>query len=104
MIHSPDGLGIPRVSDTYLESHTLAYAQCMVKADNRVVHALKCKVDRESNGDGKRLNTVRTVGTKNINTWLTSLAVLGLIGQNSKKKKKKKKKVKDLITTDRATF
>ena len=46
VIHSLDGLGIPRVFDTYLESHTLAYAQCMVKADNRVVHALKYKVEK----------------------------------------------------------
>ena len=40
IIHSPDGLGFPRISDLYLESHTLAYARCEVKADDRVVHAL----------------------------------------------------------------
>ena len=34
-IHSPDGLAFPRVSDIYLESHTLAYARCMIKADNQ---------------------------------------------------------------------
>ena len=37
------------------------------------------------NGDGRRLNTARAVGTKNINKWLTRLVVLGLIGQNSNK-------------------
>ena len=100
VIHSPDGLGIPRVSDTYLELHTLAYAQCMGKADNRVVHALKCKVDRESEWRRKKIkhDSSRAVGTKNINKWLTKLEVLGLIGQNSKQM------VKDLITTDRAMF
>ena len=85
VIHSPDGLGIPSVCDTYLESHILAYAQCMVKADNRVVHALKCKVDRESEWRRKKINMARAVGTKNIKTWLTRMAALGLIGQNLNK-------------------
>ena len=55
VIHSPDGLNIPRFSDIYMESHTLAYARCMVKADSRVVHALKCKVARESKWKRKKL-------------------------------------------------
>ena len=44
IIHSPEGLGFPRISDLYLESHTLAFARCEVKADDRVVHALKSKL------------------------------------------------------------
>ena len=47
-IHSLEGLALPRLSDIYLESHTLAYARCMVKADSRVTHALQCKLERES--------------------------------------------------------
>ena len=47
-IHSLEGLALPRLSDIYLESHTLAYATCMVKADSRVTHALQCKLERES--------------------------------------------------------
>ena len=98
MIHSPDGLCIPRVFDTYLGSHTLAYAQCMVKADNRAVHALKCKVDRESEwrrekikqGSGRWHEKYQHVADKVSSTrpyWL-----------------KFKQLVKDLITTDRVTF
>ena len=40
----------------YLESHTLAYARCEVKADDRVVHALKSKLNRESQWTVKRTN------------------------------------------------
>ena len=54
IIHSPDGLGFPRISDLYLESHTLAYARCEVKADDRVVHALKSKLNRESQWTRKK--------------------------------------------------
>lgn len=48
IIHSPDGLCIPKLSDVYLEAHTLSYARCLVKGDDRVVHALHCKITRES--------------------------------------------------------
>ena len=54
IIHSPDGLGFPRISDLYLESYTLAYAPCEVKADDRVVHALKSKLNRESQWTRKK--------------------------------------------------
>jgi hypothetical protein len=48
ILHSMDGLKFPRISELYLESHTLAYARCMVKADSRVLHALKSKLSREA--------------------------------------------------------
>ena len=54
ILHSMDGLGFPRISDLYLESHTLAYARCMVKADDRVLHVLKCKLDREAKWKRKK--------------------------------------------------
>ena len=47
-IHSPDGLALPRLSDIYQESHLLAYARCLARADPRVIHALTCKLERES--------------------------------------------------------
>ena len=98
VIHSPDGLGIPRVSDTYLESHTLAYAQCMVKADNRVVHALKCKVDRESEWRRKKIK-------HGSSRWHEKYQqVADKAGSTRPNWPKFKQMVKDLITTDRATF
>jgi hypothetical protein len=48
ILYSPDGLSFPKLSDMYLEAHTLSYARCLVKGDNRVVHALQCKLKRES--------------------------------------------------------
>ena len=54
ILHSPDGLGFPRLSKLYVESHTIAYARCMVKADNSVLHALKSKLDRESKWKRKK--------------------------------------------------
>ena len=48
LLHSMDGLGFPRISELYLESHTLVYARWMVKADDRVLHVLKCKLDWEA--------------------------------------------------------
>ena len=52
IIHSPNGLAIPRLSDVYVESHTLAFARCIMKADKRVLHALRSKQSRE--GQWKR--------------------------------------------------
>ncbi len=54
ILHSPDGLGISPISELYLESHTLAYARCMVKADDRVVHVLKSKLNREAEWKRKK--------------------------------------------------
>ena len=54
ILHSMDGLGFPRISELSLESHTLAYARCMVKADDRVLHVLKCKLDREAKWKRKK--------------------------------------------------
>ena len=54
ILHSIDGLGFPRISELYLESHTLAYARCMVKADDRVLHVIKCKLDREAKWKRKK--------------------------------------------------
>ncbi|XP_072050342.1 uncharacterized protein [Amphiura filiformis] len=48
VLYSPDGLSLPKLSDIYLEAHTLSYARCLVKADERVIHALQCKITRES--------------------------------------------------------
>ena len=48
IIHSPYGLAIPRLSEVYVESHTLAFARSMLKADDRVIHALRSKISRES--------------------------------------------------------
>ena len=55
ILHSTDGLGFPRISDLYLESHTLAYARCMVKADDRVLHVLRSKLNREAKWKRKKV-------------------------------------------------
>ena len=48
IIHSPYGLSIPKLSEMYLEAHTISYARCLVKGDARVVHVLNSKLSRES--------------------------------------------------------
>ena len=100
VIHSPaDGLGIPHVSDTYQESHTLAYAQCMVKADNRVVHALKCKVDRESKWRRKKIKH----GSSHWHEIYQHMA--DKAGSTTRPNWPKfKQRDKDLIIIDHATF
>ena len=67
ILHSTDGLGFPRISDLYLESHTLAYARCMVKADSRVLHALKSKLNRECLWKRKKTKFGSVCGKTNYN-------------------------------------
>ena len=43
----PSILAILQDYDLYLKSHTLAYARCEVKADDRVMHTLKSKLNWE---------------------------------------------------------
>ena len=96
-IHSPDGLGFPRISDIYSESHTLAYARCMVKADNRVVHALKSKIDRESKWKRKKAR----YGS---NRWHSKFSEVNESESDTIKWSDFKQKVKDLIAIDRTVF
>ena len=55
IIHSPNGLAIPRLSGVYFESHTLALARCTMKADKHVLLALRSKHAKQSReGQWKR--------------------------------------------------
>ena len=65
ILNSPDGLGFPRLSELYVESHTMAYARCMVKADSRVLHALKSKLDREAKWKRKKTRYGSTIWKNN---------------------------------------
>ena len=101
IIHSPDGLGFPKISDLYLESHTLAYARCKVKADDRVVHALKSKLNRESKWKRKK----NKFGS---NRWHEQyeLAANQATANDSEEPKwsKVKQIVKNLVTVNRLEF
>ena len=101
-IHSPEGLNFPRISDLYLESHASAYARCMVKADNRVVHALKSKLNRESKWTRKK----NKYGSKRWNDKYEQASTQASSPESDQPKSwpKIKKIVKDLISDDRLLF
>ena len=88
----------PRISELYLESHTLAYARCMVKTDDRVLHVLKCKLDREAKWKRKKtkFGSVR---------WHnTSKQAIEQSSSDDPKWSAVKKTVKTLITDNRRAF
>ena len=41
ILFRPDGLNLRRISDIYVESHTVLYGRTMTLADNRTKNALK---------------------------------------------------------------
>ena len=96
ILYSPDGLNLPRLSDIYLESHSLAYARCMTKADRRVTHALESKLNRESKWSRK----MRKTGS---NKW-ENVYSKALDNVNDTRWAKLKSGVKDVIYDDRAGF
>ena len=98
VIHSPDGLNLSATC-MYMESHTLAHAQCMVKADSRVVNAFKCKVARESKW--KRKNNKH--GSSRWHEKYMYNQVAAEI-QSEMGWPKFKQMVKDLVTTDRVVL
>ncbi len=96
VIHSPDGLAFPRLSDVYLESHCMAYARCMVKADTRVTHALTCKLDRES-------QWVRKMHKNGSRQWQQTFTTASdKVSQHSWSKIKPE--IKNIIYDDRVSF
>ena len=48
ILFSPDGLNLRRISDIYVESHTVLYGRTMTLADNRTRNALESKLERQS--------------------------------------------------------
>ncbi len=96
IIHSPNGLAIPRFSDVYVESHTLAFARCMMKADERVLHALRSKYDRESQWKRKMVKHGVVQWRKNFETAQEV--------SNPSKWEKVKKNIKELLSSQRSIF
>ena len=47
MLHMPEGLDIPSISDLYIESHTQAHFQIRKKGDSKVNNCLDSKIERE---------------------------------------------------------
>ena len=47
VVHDPDGLNIPSISDLYRTCHCLAYSRSRVKGDDVVNHALDRRLERE---------------------------------------------------------
>lgn len=86
---------MPRLSDVYLESHCLAYARCMVKADRRVLHALKCKLNRESQWSKKMARS----GSR---TWHQTYTTATNVHNQSWSKIKSN--VKEIVYKDRIQF
>ena len=48
LVHIPQGLDIPRLSDLYWKSQCSAYSRSRLLADDTVNHALDCSLERES--------------------------------------------------------
>jgi hypothetical protein len=96
-IHSPDGLAIPRFSDVYVESHTLAFARCMIKADHRVIHAIKSKMTRES-------QWTRKMAKNGIKQWKRNFDAAVESSESASNWEKVKQKIKDLLFTQRSDF
>ena len=65
IIHSPDGLSIPKLSEMYLEAHTISFARCLVKGDDRVAHVINSKLARESTWKRK----MQTFGSRQWNNF-----------------------------------
>ena len=65
IIHSPGGLSIPKLSEMYLEAHTISFARCLVKGDDRVAHVINSKLARESTWKRK----MQTFGSRQWNNF-----------------------------------
>ena len=48
VVHDPDGLNIPTITDLYRTCHCLAYSRSRIKGDDIVNHALDRRLERES--------------------------------------------------------
>ena len=55
IIFGPDGLNFKRISDIYLESHTVLYGRSRTSADIRVNNALDSKLERETKWTKKNI-------------------------------------------------
>ena len=102
IIHSSYGLGIPKLSDIYVESHSLAYAGCMMKADDRVLHAIQSKFSRES-------QWTRKMAKHGIGKWKENFKIAlescNIHANNAKTKwKHVKAQIKSLLSTQRKEF
>ena len=60
IVHLPQGLNIPRLSDIYRQSQTLAYSRSRAKADHVVNHAIDSTIERESQWSRKQSTVVQS--------------------------------------------
>jgi hypothetical protein len=99
IIHSPYGLCIPKLSDIYVESHSLAYARCMMKADDRVLHAIRSKASRECLWK-------RKMAKNGIAKWKENfdIAIKSCANKAQTKWRNVKEHIKSLLTTQRKEF
>ena len=96
IIRSPNGLAIPRLSDVYVDSHTLAFARCIMKADKRVLHASRSKQSREGQWNRKMVK-------HGVVRWKENFEIAKEAADSSKWEKVKKN-IKDLLFTQRSAF
>ena len=98
ILFSPDGLNLRRISDIYVESHTVLYGRTMTLADKRTRNALESKLERQSLWTTKMTRNGIQVWDSVYNEAITTSPV------SVSKWSKIKKTIQDILTQKRSDY